>query len=321
MSKRRLSKQQTIRIEKQHQHYRQLTETERDDGTADGLVITRHSRHAHIEDSHGTPIHCSIRPSIDSLVAGDRVVWQAEDPGVGVILSRYPRQSTLGRPEQNGKIKAIAANMSQLIIVVSPKPEISWMLLDSYLVMAETLHLTAVIILNKNDLPCDDLKHILLQIYEPLGYPLLFTSVHDEHHKPLQNILHDKVSVFVGQSGVGKSSLLAQLLPDEPNIRTAAISAQSQFGCHTTSNSRLYHLSTGGDLIDSPGVREFGLWHMPADKIAAGYREFRPYMTHCKFRNCQHRENDPGCAILDAVKNKLIAYQRYENYVKITQQF
>ena len=321
MTKRRINKQQSARIEKKHQHYRQQTEEERDDTTADGLVITRFSRHAQIENTQGLRVTCSIRPSIDSLVAGDRVIWQAEGDSQGIVVSRQPRFSVLGRPDQQGHVRAIAANITQLMIVVAPKPAISWILLDSYLVMAEHLKLRASIVLNKTDLPCDEMKRLLLQHYEPLGYPLLFTNQQDSDCKHLQKSLKNHTSVFVGQSGVGKSSLIARLLPeDAQSIQTGSLSEHSDLGCHTTSNSRLYHLPTGGALIDSPGVREFGLWHMPATELAQGYREFRDYIAQCKFRNCNHI-NAPGCAIINAVKNKLIMHNRYDNYVKISTQF
>lgn len=321
MSKRRINKHQSARIEKRQAHYRQQTELERDDLTSDGLVITRFSRHALIEDTNKKLFHCSIRPSIDSLVAGDQVVWQLESEQQGVVVSRYPRQSMLGRPDAYNQFKAVAANITQIMVVVAPEPEISWMLLDSYLVMAEFLHLQVSIILNKTDLPCDTLKQILLKQYEPLGYPLLFTHEKDNDNKYLQNALCNQVTVVVGQSGVGKSSLIARILPNEAiNIQTGLLSAHSNLGCHTTSNSRLYHIPTGGSLIDSPGVREFGLWDMPSTEIAKHFREFKPYISQCKFRNCNHRDA-PNCAIQNAVKNKLISALRYENYVKISDQF
>ena len=124
----------------------------------------------------------------------------------------------------------------------------------------------------------------------------------------------------MGQSGVGKSSLINLLLPNEKSeIKTAAVSESSNLGCHTTRNARLYHLPEGGALIDSPGVREFSLHNLSAVNIAEGYCEFRPYLGQCKFRNCEHITS-PGCAILEAVKNTAISRRRYENYVKINTQ-
>ncbi len=318
MSKRRISDQQSARIKKNQKRYRQPTELENNATTADGLIIRRFSRHAIVEAPSGVRIHCSIRPNIDSLVAGDRIVWQLEGEKQGVVVSRYPRQSVLGRPDKQGQIKPVAANITQVMIVIAPKPEVSWPLIDSYLVMTEYLNLQACIILNKTDLPSNQIKDRLLRQYQSLGYPVVFTSHEDEKgYKLLQNLLDNQTSVFVGQSGVGKSSLISQILPLETKIHTAAISEHANLGKHTTSSSCLYHLPTGGALIDSPGIRELGLWHMQATEIANGYREFRPYLSQCKFRNCNHL-NTIGCELIAAVKDKQIARDRYENYVKLS---
>lgn len=317
MSKRRINKQQAARIEKMQAEYRQKT----DMLGKDGLVLTRFGRHAEIEDTQGNRIHCSIRPNLDSLVAGDRVIWQAEGSTQGVVVSRYPRQSTLGRPDKRGLFKPVAANISQVIVVAAAKPELTWPLLDSYLVMAEHLALQVCIVLNKVDLSCETIQQELLTCYKPLGYPILFTSKFNaQGYELLKETLQHHTSVFVGQSGVGKSSLIAGILPHENNIQTAEISAGSELGCHTTSNSRLYHLPSGGALIDSPGVREFGLWHMPVAEITQGYREFQPLIAQCKFRNCNHKDT-PGCAIQAALDEGRITKKRYDSFIKITVQF
>lgn len=322
MSKRRISHQQSARIEKKQNNYRQLAKTGLPVATSDGLVIKRFSRHAQIENISGERINCSIRPTLDTLVAGDRVVWQTEGQGQGVVVSRYPRDSVLGRPDKHGQLRPVAANITQVMIVVAPKPDISWPLLDSYLVMTEYLNLRACIVLNKTDLASEQLHNELLACYSALDYPILFTGRNqDAGYKALQTMLNNQTSVFVGQSGVGKSSLIAQVLPEESSkIHVGDISIKTELGCHTTSNSCFYHIPSGGALIDSPGVREFGLWHMPAIEIAKGFREFKPFLSRCKFRDCNHR-NSPECALLEAVKNKLISRQRYENYVKISTQF
>lgn len=283
----------------------------------EGLVITRHTRYALVEENRGQIIRCAIRPHIETLVAGDHVVWQEEGLGQGVILNVLPRQTVLGRPDANGKLKPIAANITQMMIVIAPAPTVSWLLLDSYLVMAETLQLQPYIILNKADLDVARIQQYVLQHYEPLGYPVLSTSITSQNLTALQKTLRQQTSVFVGQSGVGKSSLIMHILPQEADrIKTGPVSQQSQLGCHTTSNSYLYHIPSGGDLIDSPGVREFALWTMPQASVAAGFREFKPYTSQCKFRNCTH-QNTPHCAIMEAVKSQQISLKRYENYVKI----
>ncbi len=321
MSKRRISKQQSIRIDDKHSRYRQSKDNPTPTSSLDGLVIARFSRHALIETAIGSLVLCSIRPSIDTLVAGDRIVFEPEGPTQGAVVSCYPRDSVLGRPDKRGHLKPIAANITQLIIVVATKPDLSWPLLDSYLVMAEYLHLKATIIFNKIDLDSQSLQQQLLQHYEPLGYPLLFTcQANKKTLTPLQDLLADEVSVFVGQSGVGKSSLIAGLLPQERAIQTNDISLRTALGKHTTRNSRLYHIPSGGALIDSPGVRELSLWHMPITDIANGFREFKPFLSHCKFRNCNHHFT-LGCAVLDAVNKHQISHTRYENYVKIALQF
>lgn len=316
MKNRRISKQQQNRIKKKQESLRQK-DIFQDNSLCAGLVIMRHSKHAYVENENGSLINCSIRPNIDAVVAGDHVIWQEDGYKHGVIVSREPRKSILGRPDDNGKIKPIAANITQILIITAPFPSISWTLLDSYLVMADFLNIPACIILNKTDLESDEVQTELLKNYEPLGYPILFTNKKITDDKNLKRILHNQTSVLVGQSGVGKSSLIAKILPEEVNnIRTGDLSTANQTGCHTTSNSRLYHLTSGGAIIDSPGIRELNLWNMPNNQIASGYREFKPYINQCKFRNCSHKDT-PGCAVINAVKNKIINLNRYQNYLKM----
>lgn len=320
MSKRRINKQQSARIEKIQQTY-QEAKNENPNELRDGLVITRFSRQVEIEDHEGKRIRCSIRPNLDIVVAGDRVVWRMEGDNQGVVVSLYPRNSILTRPTNSGIKKPVAANITQLIIVIAPKPEISWPLLDSYLIIAETLKLHATILLNKIDLPSEVIKEDLSTHYQSLQYPIIYVSKNDPQSiKQLKLVLNQQVSVFVGQSGVGKSSLIAAILPHENNIATGEISIGSELGRHTTSNSRYYHLPSGGALIDSPGVREFSLWDIDANTIAQGYVEFRPYLLKCKFRNCPHIDT-PHCAIISAVHEGVISPKRYKNFIKLCNQF
>lgn len=320
MSKRRISKQQTARIKKNQHNYQQNVQSN-PDTLADGLVITRFSKHVILEDNQQNRIHCSIRPNLDTVVAGDRVVWQPEALNQGVVVSIYPRASMLARPTETGLQKPVAANITQIIIVIAPKPEVAWPLLDSYLIMAETLQLHAVINMNKTDLLPENLKQELLTDYQSLGYPIIFTSQTDIHSfEKLQQVLNHQVSAFVGQSGVGKSSLIATILPHENDIVTGTISEGAELGRHTTSNSRYYHLPSGGALIDSPGVREFSLWNMDVQSIAKGYKEFAPYINQCKFRNCLHI-NTPQCGLINALEQGKISQKRYDNFIKLCIQF
>lgn len=320
MSKRRINKQQFARIKKTQQNYHN-TISQNNNTLLSGLVISRYGKYVEIEDSQGQCFICTTRPTLETLVAGDKVIWQIEGQRQGVIVSLYPRNSLLAKPTQSGLKKPVAANMTQLIVVIAPKPEISWPLLDSYLLIAETLKLHAIIILNKVDLPCDLIKNELTSIYQPLDYPIIWLS-HDQqaNEELLQKTLNHQISVFVGQSGVGKSSLISRILPHEKNIATNRISENSELGKHTTSNSRFYHIPSGGGLIDSPGVREFSLWLMNSSAIAKGYKEFQPYLTQCKYRNCSHIDT-PHCAILSAIARGEISATRYENFVKLAIQY
>ena len=316
MSKRRISQQQLSRIQGRQKKYQTDTNSELNTG----LVIARFGKHVLIETENNVVIRCAIRSNIESLTAGDRVMWQTDSHQHGIVMSCLPRQSVLNRMNEQGVSRAIAANLTQVIIVVAPNPTISWTLLDSYLVMAETLNLSACIVLNKTDLDCELIKNILQSDYSHLGYPIILINREAKEVTELNQHLQNNVNVFVGQSGVGKSSLINLLLPNEKSeIKTAAVSESSNLGCHTTRNARLYHLPEGGALIDSPGVREFSLHNLSAVNIAEGYCEFRPYLGQCKFRNCEHITS-PGCAILEAVKNTAISRRRYENYVKINTQ-
>ena len=283
----------------------------------EGLVITSYNRKVLIEDVDGIQSICFLRSQITPLVAGDRVQSQQDVSGQGIVVHLHPRTSVLGRPDKRGHYKVIAANITKLLIVIAPLPEVSWVLLDRYLIMAEHLKIPACIVLNKTDLACDEVRAHLLNFYAPLGYEIVFTQYSDTLCPTFLAALKGHISVFVGQSGVGKSSLINRLLPDLPSlIHTGPLSINGSFGTHTTRNARYYAGPWGGAVIDSPGVRDFLLWEMSTTEIAWGYREFRSYIAQCKFRDCEHHHT-PGCALTLAVKNKSISPLRYQNYVKI----
>ena len=175
------------------------------------------------------------------------------------------------------------------------------------------------ILLNKVELLSEEERATVteqLKTYENLGYEVLFTSCKTgEGISKLNEYLNDNISVFVGQSGVGKSSLINQVLPDADEL-TGDISDNSGLGQHTTTAAKLLHLPAGGDLIDSPGVREFGLWHIPTERITWGFIEFRDYLGGCKFRDCKHL-NDPGCLLREAVEEGKISAERFDSYHRI----
>jgi ribosome biogenesis GTPase / thiamine phosphate phosphatase len=334
MSKRKLTRRQEWRIEK-IQEERNARAAKRDlvadeslqDGQLgaeqEGLIITHFGTQVIVEsinaEGEKQEQRCHFRSNLGSLVTGDKVVWCPGNP-MGVVVSVLPRRSALHRPDPHGDLKTIAANIDRLFIVIAPYPEAHANLIDRYLIAAHTIDLEPVIIINKSDAIDEKIKSkmdLLENVYRNLNYTVLKISAKNENGlSDLKKLLDQKTSVFVGQSGVGKSSLINALIPDA-QLRVGNLSERQQ-GTHTTTSAVLLHFPEGGDLIDSPGIREFGLWHMEEDEILEGFIEFRPYIGHCKFRNCSH-SHEPGCALLKALDEGKISQTRMTSYKFILQ--
>jgi ribosome biogenesis GTPase len=327
MSKRKLSRQQAWRVEKiQAERARRAAKREAGVEQAlaagelgpeqEGLVVAHYGSQVAVESTAGASRRCHLRANLEGLVTGDRVVWCDGDP-LGVIVAQLPRDSELTRPDPQGKLKPVAANIDQVLVIIAPYPEPHANLVDRYLVAAEATGIEPVLVLNKTDLLENDpalaqALNELLAIYPTLGYRLLHTSALDGGLDELITALHDHTSVFVGQSGVGKSSLVNALVPDAA-LRVGELSENTRKGTHTTTAAHLIHLAGGGALIDSPGIREFGLWHMDQETVARGFVEFRPLLGQCRFRDCRH-EQEPGCAILEALAAGKISERRLASY-------
>ncbi len=300
----------------------QLQHTQLADPEA-GVVISRFGQHADVEDSQGQIERCNIRRTINSLVCGDEVVWrrslQPQSGIQGVIEAVQERRSVLSRPDFYDGLKPVAANIDLLIIVSAVLPALSLNIIDRYLVAAEAMQIKPLLLLNKIDLLSAEQRAVVeqqLDTYRAIGYEILLLSAKTgEGMLQLDQYLQSGTSIFVGQSGVGKSSLVNNLLP-ELQVVTQEVSDNSGLGQHTTTVARLYHLPDGGNLIDSPGIREFALWHLEPDEVLWGFKEFRPWLGRCKFRDCKHAD-DPGCALHHAVDIGEISAERFDNYHKI----
>ncbi len=284
-----------------------------------GLVIANFGKQVAVEDSEtGLEYRCHLRSATTDAVTGDIVEWREGEPA-GTVESLSERRNALQRPDKNGRLRTVCANIDQLILVVAPRPLCHPNLVDRYLVAAEAHAVRPVVLLNKSDLLNADGDAATLAMLDRLravGYPVLHCSARtDAGLDALKAALKNQTSVFFGQSGVGKSSLVNALLPDV-DTAVGALSEGVEKGRHTTTTTRLFHLPAGGQLIDSPGVREFSMVNLTREQIETGFPEFRPLLGHCKFRNCTHQQ-EPDCALRTAYAAGDIFPERWASFWQI----
>lgn len=278
-----------------------------------GLIIAAHGRHYLAELPDGTMLECVPRGKKSEVACGDRVEIQRNSDDQGVIERILPRDTLLHRSVEHRE-KLIAANVTQIIIVVATEPSFSDELLTRSLVAAHHQQMEAIIVLNKCDLPKENALR-QLQPYRDIGYRVLELSA-KESAEALRPLLHGQRSVLVGQSGMGKSTLINALIPDA-QAATREISSVLDSGKHTTTHAKLYHLDAESDIIDCPGVQAFGLHHLSFGDVELGFPEFAALHAQCRFHDCRHL-HEPDCAIRKAADAGKIDKRRLELFQQIT---
>ena len=286
-----------------------------------GLVIINYGKNQLVESADGEIHRCVARRGLPQIVCGDEVEWQPTGKQAGVIVTLLPRRTTLLRADGNKGHRPLVTNIDQVVIEAALEPALDYYLIDKYIVAAELANTTPLVVINKSDLiRPEDRQRIdtLIAEYRDIGYTTVLTSaLENTGIKEFTACLNDSTSILVGQSGVGKSSMIKRLLP-ERDIAVGKLSAASGLGRHTTTSTTLYHLPLGGKLIDSPGVRDFHLGEIDGSDLAYGFREFQPYLGQCKFNDCRH-VSEPACALIAAVAGGHVLERRMESYRRLLQ--
>lgn len=290
-----------------------------------GRIVAAHGRHyVVVTDSHERLV-CFTRGKKSEAACGDLVDVESTGAGQGVLNAIRPRRNLLAR--SNGfRTKLLAANLDQIAIVVATSPPFSEELLGRTLLAAESIEVPARILLNKMDL-VDKVAAArrTLTLYATLGYAVDEISIRQNAADVTEHVathFEGRTTLLVGQSGMGKSSLLNLLVPNA-QAATREISEALQTGKHTTTDARLYLLApadtAAGALIDTPGFQEFGLAHLTPGTVERGFRELRPFLGKCRFANCAHL-HEPGCAVIEARDRGEIEPRRYDLFAKLTRE-
>ena len=287
-----------------------------------GRVLMATGLNSVVQDEEGNRHECTVRRVVRTLarearnavVAGDWVLCQKLDDGFGVIERVEPRHGVLSRSSRH-RAHVIVSNVDQLVIVV-PADDLKPALIDRFLVSAEQGQIASVICLNKIDL-LDPAELVGWSgLYSRLGYEVVLTSAQTGAGIPrLRQLLSDRETVFAGQSGVGKSSLLNIIQPGL-KLATGEISPATGKGRHVTRRTELIELNTGGYVVDTPGIRQLALWDVIPEEVEGFFVEFRPFVALCRFPNCSHTHEE-GCAVKRAAESELIHESRYASYLRI----
>ncbi len=284
------------------------------DALLQGVVVAAFGKRFQVELSDSLyekkRISCVTRGKKTDIACGDIVSIKLTDKREGVIETTLPRKTLLYRSNAF-KSKMLAANVTQIIIVLATQPSFYEVLLNRCLIAAEAANINALVVLNKCDLADNDDAKQRLELYKALGYQVLSLSA-KEDISTIKPYLQGEASILVGQSGMGKSTIINALLPNE-SVRTQEVSHVLDSGKHTTTAAHLYHLDENSQLIDSPGLQEFGLHYLSTDELEHAFVEFRPFLGKCRFNNCKHLQ-EPDCAIIGAVNSNKITAERLAIY-------
>jgi ribosome biogenesis GTPase / thiamine phosphate phosphatase len=279
-----------------------------------GIVVARHRRHVTVEDASGQRRLCRTAQRRLQPIVADEVLWRAEPDGTGTVTEVLERHSTLTRVDSRGRCELVASNLTQLVAVAAFAPAPDWFVVDHYLAAAELAGLSAQLVMNKADIGTGEPAH--LECYRRAGYAVHVTSaVEGRGTETLAAALRGERSVMVGQSGVGKSSLLNALLGEHLQS-TGDLTGKGGHGRHTTSSAVLYRLADGGELVDSPGVRAYAPYIADPAALHRGLPEIRELIGRCRFDNCRHLA-EPGCAVKAARDAGGLCTRRYESYVRL----
>jgi ribosome biogenesis GTPase / thiamine phosphate phosphatase len=282
--------------------------------TQQGLVVARYRRHCLVEGDDGKRVVCQLQSRGINPVVGDQVQWQLDPDSRGTVIKLLPRDSTLQRIDSRGNPEIVAANLSQLVVVLAPQPTPDWYLLDRYLGAAELTGLRSIIVFNKLDI--DSAGPSELGDYKNLVDAVCRTSAKQMIGiADLAKKMANERSAMIGQSGVGKSSLMNALLGDARQA-VNELSEKGGHGKHTTTTSVLFKLPDGGELIDSPGVRDYAPYIADSREVASGFREFGSVVDGCRFGDCRHLA-EPDCAVKAAVDAGQISKRRYESFTNL----
>ncbi|MBT5219138.1 MAG: ribosome small subunit-dependent GTPase A [Woeseia sp.] len=282
------------------------------------LVVGVYSRRMTLQLEHHGEINARIKGKKIRPVCGDRVIAEPiQNEPDWLITSICSRRNELNRPNNRGRKEILAANLDLIIAMAAVEPEPDWFIVDRYIAAAEFMDAKAAVVLNKSDLrdPSSDTKAIL-DDYAKIGYSVLTCSAESGANLPqIEALVDGKIAIIVGQSGVGKSSVINEIIRDGEQ-RTGELSKGSGEGRHTTVNSVMLEFAGGGAVIDSPGVRDYAPSIENIQDISQGFREIQEHDQNCRFANCIHLR-EPNCAVKNAVDEGTISTRRYESYRRL----